>query len=119
MSSPARRSIEHHIPGWREKIPREDTRGERRLRRILESLFVPFHSQDEGDFTVGSIVYEVDGPHHEKQTQLEHDAWKEQQLRSRGFRVWRWREDEVLGYADMVAMVIQSMWTMEKELTKR
>ena len=120
MSTPAKYSIDRHPPTWQEKMKTEDTKGERKLRRILESLQVPFHSQDQGDFTVGSIVYEVDGAFKDgNQTILDHQAWKAEELRKLGYRVIRLREDEVLTYPDIIAMIVESFWTMEKELLKK
>jgi len=95
------------------------TKGERKLRHILESLRLPFHSQDQGDFTVYEFVLECDGPHHEKATQVRHDAWKERELRKLGFFPIRFKEDWILQYPDMVAMIIQSYVTMAQETAKR
>jgi hypothetical protein len=66
------------------KHPRklEDTRGERALRRILESLSreldgLSFKSQDgRYDFWMCGIPIDVQGPFHVRQTQRDHDAFK-------------------------------------------
>jgi len=100
--------ITRHEPSWRERIPLEDTKGERAMRRILERLGLPFHSQNQGDFTVGEIVIEVNGKYHETQTQRDHDAWKENELRKLGFRVLRFKEHEVLKHPDLVGEIVRA-----------
>jgi hypothetical protein len=78
------------------------------MRRILEHLGVAFHSQDQGDFTVGEIVIEVNGKQHETQTQRNHDAWKESELRKLGFRPLRFKEHEVLEHPALVAEIVRA-----------
>ena len=78
--SPARWTTTHTpMP----KHPRrlEDTKPERALRRILESLsrelIVNFSSQDRRyDFWIQGVPIDVQGPYHAKQKQRDHDAYK-------------------------------------------
>jgi len=85
--TPARYSVTRHNPSWQSQIPLEDTKPERRFRRILEDLKISFHSQQEDDYTAGILIFRILGPHHRNQRQMEKDAWKKQQLESLGFRV--------------------------------
>jgi len=74
--------ITRHPPTWKEKIPKEDSRLERVMRRILEELSrefdaVSFKSQDgRYDFWLNGVPIDVQGPHHLRQTQRDHDAFK-------------------------------------------
>jgi len=116
----ATRSITTHNPSWKAKIPLEMTRPERAFRRILEKLGIPFHSNEEDDFTVvGGLVFAIRGPHHKNQRQMEKDAWKKQQLEALGFRVvdfWDW---EVLRYPHFVSAIVQAYWSLSKLCGRR
>ena len=118
MSSPARFSVDRHLARRERKL--EDTAGERKFRRILESLRLPAHSQVEGDFTVGDFVFEVDGPWKEgNQTLLDKRAWKRKQLHETNFLVIPFKEQWILQFPELVALIVKSFWTMEQELTKK
>ena len=106
-----------HIP--LSKIKLEDTKPERRMRRILEALqsviSFPFHSQVEEDFTCfGNFAVAVKGPHHKNQTQIEKDAWKRRQLEEQGFRVIDFTDEEILQYPELVATILLCYWTMSR-----
>jgi len=106
-----------HIPISRIKL--EDTKPERRMRRILEALQsvirFPFHSQVEEDYTCfGDFAVAVKGPHHRTQTQIEKDAWKRRKLEEQGFRVIDFTDEEILQYPELVATILLCYWTMSK-----
>ena len=80
----ARWSVTTHNPP---KHPRklEDTNLERPVRRLCErlsrELIVNFASQDlRYDFWLQGVPIDVQGPHHKKQTQLDHDGFKASQI---------------------------------------
>ena len=105
------------IPPDRVKL--EDTKPERRMRRILEALqsviSFPFHSQVEEDFTCfGNFAVAVKGPHHKNQTQIEKDAWKRRKLEEQGFRVIDFTDEEILQYPELVATILLCYWTMSR-----
>lgn len=119
--SHARYAITHTFPSWREKIPLEDTKPERAMRRILEELNVSFRSQDQADFTVEGIPIEIFGPHHERQTQRDHDLWKLNQLMGKlGYErvLWFW-QDEVLYCREQVAAILRAYLEMAQLLRER
>ena len=74
------------------KHPRklEDTKLERPVRRLCErlsrELIVTFASQDARyDFWLQGVPIDVQGPHHEDQTQLDHDGFKASKIIELGF----------------------------------
>jgi len=106
-----------HIPI--SKIKLEDTKPERRMRRILEALqsviSFPFHSQVEEDFTCfGNFAVAVKGPHHKSQNQIEKDAWKRRQLEEQGFRVIDFTDREILQFPELVATILLCYWSMNR-----
>jgi len=106
-----------HIP--LSKIKLEDTKPERRMRRILEALqsviSFPFHSQVEEDFVCfGNFAVAVKGPHHKTQNQIEKDAWKRRKLEEQGFRVIDFTDEEILQYPELVATILLCYWTMSR-----
>lgn len=87
MSRPTRTAMSHAKWSVTRHPPRsyltklEDTKLERPVRRMLERLSrelnVDFSSQDlRYDFWLQGVPIDVQGPHHQKQTQLDHDAFK-------------------------------------------
>jgi len=117
---PVKYSVTYHAPSWQSQIPLEDTKPERAFRRILEKLGIPFHSNQEDDFTVvGGLVFAIKGPHHLRQSQIEKDAWKRQQLEERGLRVIDFTDEEVLRYPHFVSAIVQAYWSLSKLCGRR
>jgi len=102
----------------------EDTRGERKLRRILESLSreldgLSFKSQDgRYDFWMCGIPIDIQGPFHAKQTQRDHDAFKAGEAIKAGFPAPILIEEQViLKHADLVRQLLRTRALMEPGIT--
>jgi len=118
LSSPAKYSIDRHLARRERKM--EDVVGERKFRRILESLRLSISSQVEGDFTVGDFVFEVDGTWKEgNQSLLDKRAWKRKQLHETNFLVIPFKEQWIIKFPERVTRIVQDFWTMEQELLKK
>jgi hypothetical protein len=120
----ARYAITQHNPTWKEKIPLEDTRGERALRRILESLSreldgLSFKSQDgRYDFWLCGIPIDVQSPSHAKQTQKDHDALKASEAIKAGFPAPILIEQQVIfEQPDLVRQLLRTRPLMEPGVT--
>lgn len=119
----ARFSITTHNP--RKQIRKlEDTKGERALRRILESLSreldgLSFKSQDgRYDFWLCGIPIDVQGESHQKQTQRDHDAFKAGEAIKAGFPAPILLEEQViLKHGDLVRQLLRTRALMEPGIT--
>jgi hypothetical protein len=117
MSSPVRFTVDRHLARRERKM--EDTAGERKFRRILESLQLQATSQVEGDFTVGDFVFEVDGAWKEgDQSLLDKRAWKRQQLHETNFLVIPFKDQWILKFPELVATIVQAYVKMAWEAAK-
>jgi len=113
--SPARWTTTHvYTPKHPPKL--ENTKGENKwtgLRGFLEEMqradpTVQFVSQEKGDFTLdGTFVLECDGPHHDKQSRKDNDAWKNQQLWELGKCILRLKEDWILHSPERIKRILE------------
>ena len=112
------------------KHPRklENTKGENKwtgLRGFLEEMqrtdpTVQFRSQDQGDFTLdATFVLECDGPHHEKQSRKDNDAWKNQQLWELGYYILRFKEEWILHSGGRVKRILEEFHGIIQDEAKR
>jgi hypothetical protein len=122
----ARYAITQHNPTWKEKIPKEDTLGERALRRILESLSrelegLTFKSQDgRYDFWLCGIPIDVQGPSHQKQTQRDHDAFKASEAIKAGFPApILIEQQDILDHPDLVRQLLRTLALMQPGVTEK
>ncbi len=104
-------------------------KGEVALRQIVEEIQ---HTQPFGSvsFTTSDVpcradmfyiddLIQVDGPHHKKQSSMNHDGFMMQKAAEEGYRVWRFTEEEVLFCRVDVKEILTRIAVMKRVLLEK
>jgi len=114
--------LSHNPPKHPRKL--EDTVLERPVRRLLERLSrevsVNFASQDlRYDFWLQGVPIDVQGPHHKKQTQLDHDGFKASQIIELGYPSPLFiYPNEILNKSELVYNLLRALALLKGAIVK-
>jgi len=125
----ATRTLNRTPHSYKENFTRTP-KGEVALRTIMETVqrtlpvgYFPFTTSNvpgRGDALIlGTIIVQVDGPHHTKQSTRDHDAYMESQVREQGFNVLRFSEDEILYCEPEVRQILTELAVMKRVILER
>ena len=96
--------VDHSLPGLRLKFRSSDTYG---------------RADFEGLHGFADELFQSDGVTHDKQSKKDTDAFMVSKAIQDGFRVWRFKEEEVLYCAAQVKQILASLAVMKRILLER
>lgn len=92
------------------------------IQRILPKNYVTFSTSDvpcRADMFYIDDLIQIDGPHHKKQSSMNHDGFMMEKAGELGYRVWRFDEEEVLFCREEVKEILTRIAVMKRLLMER